>query len=60
MRETELFEADLSFARLSGAEYCLDKRCETIFPDGFNPEKHCMIEVDVLGIPIKKSETEND
>ena len=55
-----LFGANLIGADLSGAKYCLDKRCETIFPDGFNPEKHGMIEVDILGRPIKKSETENN
>lgn len=55
-----LSRGDLRGADLSGARYCLDKICETIFPDGFNPEKHGMIEVDVLGRPIKKSETENN
>ena len=50
----------LSGANLGGARYCLDKRCETIFPDDFNPEKHGMIEVDIWGNPVKKSETENN
>lgn len=52
-RYADLSGANLSGAELSGAEYCLDKRCETIFPDGFNPEKHGMIEVNFWGNPVK-------
>ena len=55
----KLSGADLSGANLNGARYCLDKRRETIFPAGFNPKEHGMIEVDIYGRPVEKSETEN-
>lgn len=32
----------------------------TVFPENFSPEEHGMIEVDVFGRPVKKSETENE
>ncbi len=67
----ELSGADLSGVDLSGAYiiiftdmtraiYCLDPACETKFPESFNPEEHGMIEVDIYGYPVKKSEIEND
>ena len=31
----------------------LKKNNKTIFPEGFNPEKHGMIEVDYFGNPVK-------
>ena len=55
----DLSEAILYGADLNGARYCLVKRRETIFDKGFNPEAHGMIEVDILGRPVEKSETEN-
>ena len=68
--ETEFKEADLSGtvfinsnldeADLRRAQYCLDVRYETKFPEGFNPKEHGMIEVDIYGYPVKKSETENN
>lgn len=54
-----LIETDLGEANLYGAKYCLDLEYETIFPAGFNPKEHGMIEVDIYGYPVKKSETEN-
>ena len=67
--ETEFKEADLSGtvfinsnldeADLRRAQYCLDVRYETKFPEGFNPKEHGMIEIDVFDEPVKKSETEN-
>ena len=67
---TYLYSADLSGTNLmdiifndrtiwTNAKYCLDENCKTIFPDGFNPEEHGMIEVDIWGEPVKKSEKEN-
>ncbi|MBR6670666.1 MAG: pentapeptide repeat-containing protein, partial [Ruminococcus sp.] len=53
LRGADLNGADLSEADLSEATYCLDKRCETKFPDGFNPKDHDMIEVDISGNPVK-------
>ena len=46
--------------KMDGAKYCLNIRCKTKFPEGFDPKKHNMIEVDILGNPVKKSETENN
>ena len=60
LSEANLSGANLSGTNLIGAKYCLDKEYKTIFPDGFNPEEHDMIEVDWRGNPVKKSETEND
>lgn len=67
--ETEFKEADLSGtafinsnldeADLRRAQYCLDVRYETKFPEGFNPKERGMIEVDIYGEPVKKSEKEN-
>ena len=53
LREANLSGADLGRADLSEAKYCLDKRCETIFSEGFNPKDHDMIEVDIYGKPVK-------
>lgn len=58
LSEADLRGADLSEAKLRGARYCLDKRRETKFPYGFNPKEHGMIEVDIYGEPVKKSETQ--
>ena len=76
MHDVDLCNANLCRAYLSGAnmqyikfdrftkwnraQYCLDENCKTIFPDGFNPEEHGMIEVDIYGEQVKKSETENN
>lgn len=57
---TKLCRTNLSIAELSRAQYCLDLEYETIFPDGFKPEENGMIEVDIFGRPVEKSETEND
>lgn len=60
-----LSEANLSGANLSGAKYCRDESFKTIFTtilgiECFFPKEHGMIEVDIYGNPVKKSETEND
>lgn len=56
LRGAKLIGANLRGADLSGAKYCREKPFITIFPDGFNPEEHDMIEVDWLGRPVKQSE----
>lgn len=48
----DLSDADLRCADFSGAKYCLLYPFETIFPEGFDPKKHGMIEVDAEGFPI--------
>ena len=48
-----LRKADLFKCTLRGAKYCLDKEYKTIFPAGFNPKEHGMIEVDIYGNPVK-------
>ncbi len=62
LHKTELYRANLCGANLSTAninetnldkaKYCLADNCKTIFPDGFDPKAHQMIEVDVDGNPI--------
>ena len=54
LRGANLTDANLRYAHLSGAEltgakYCNDLRAKTIFPKGFDPKEHGMIEVDILG-----------
>lgn len=44
---------------LKDAEYCLDPCYATIFPQGFEPQKHGMIEVDINGQPVKGSNTDD-
>lgn len=58
LRGACLYGADLDGAELNGAKYCRDSQFETIFPDGFNPEEHGMIEVDHLGREIKQTVTD--
>lgn len=60
LTEANMLRVFLRVANLFGARYCLDENCKTIFPNGFNPKEHGMIEVDFLGKPVKKSETENN
>ena len=38
---------------LEYAKYCNDPRAKTIFPEGFAPKKHGMIEVDILGNSVE-------
>ncbi|MBR3046024.1 MAG: pentapeptide repeat-containing protein [Oscillospiraceae bacterium] len=42
-----------NLAHLRGAMFCTDPGLATVFPFGFNPKEHGMIEVDVDGKPIK-------
>ena len=64
--DVEFSGTELSFVRFNNyttwmnAMYCCDKRLKTKFPEGFDPKEHDMIEVNFLGNPVKKSETEND
>ena len=64
--DVEFSGTELSFVRFNNdttwmnAMYCCDKRLKTKFPEGFDPKEHDMIEVDFLGKPVKKSETENN
>ena len=60
LRGADLSVADLSGANLNGARYCLDENFKTIFPAGFTPKEHGMIEVDIYGEPVEKSKTENN
>ena len=46
--------ATLTGANLTCAKYCRVPGYETVFPDGFDPEEHNMIDVDERGNPIKK------
>lgn len=59
LREAVLFGANLLGADLLGADlqwakYCADSRMKTVFPDGFNPQEHGMIEVDIYGNPVEE------
>lgn len=60
LRGANLKGANLIDADLRGAYYCLGYPFKTIFPDGFNPKEHGMIEVDIYGEPVGKSKTENN
>ena len=52
--DANLKGANLSNAILTGARYCKDDGFETVFPDGFDPEEHGMIEVDKNGTPVMR------
>lgn len=52
LTDADLKGADLQCAYLSdavftGASYCTDPKYKTIFPEGFDPKEHGMIEVDM-------------
>ena len=47
-----LFGIKFNLAHLRGAMFCTDPGLATVFPFGFNPKEHGMIEVDVDGKPI--------
>ncbi len=49
----KLQRANLQGANLQGAKYCTHPNLCTIFPDGFDPNEHGMIEVDINGNPVK-------
>ena len=50
---TFLYGAYLEYTHLKGAKYCNDPRAKTVFPEGFDPKEHGMIEVDILGNPVE-------
>ena len=49
----DLTGADLSDVVFKGALYCNDPEFKTIFPEGFDPKEHGMIEVDIFGNPVE-------
>lgn len=53
LRGADLRGADLIDADLRDAKYCNDPRAKTIFPEGFDPKEHGMIEVDIDGYPVE-------
>ena len=53
LQDADLREADLRGANLFGAKYCTYPSMATVFPDGFNPKEHGMIEVDIDGNPVE-------
>ena len=50
----DLSNTNLDEAILNNAKYCTDERCKTLFPEGFDPKFHGMIEVDIYGNPISE------
>lgn len=52
--DSDLSGANLNDAILNRARYCKEDGFETVFPDGFDPEKHGMTEVDQNGIPVMR------
>ena len=52
LQEANLQEANLQEANLQGSRYCTHPVMRTTFPDGFDPKKHGMIEVNEDGIPV--------
>jgi len=53
LKRTYLAGANLTRANLRCAKYCNDPRAKTIFPEGFDPKEHGMIEVDIDGKTVK-------
>ena len=53
LSSADLRGADLSDVVFKGALYCNDPEFKTIFPEGFDPKEHGMIEVDMDGIPVE-------
>lgn len=51
--KTNLIGAELKGANLKGAIFSRHIIHKTDFPEGFNPEAHGMIEVDIYGEPVK-------
>ncbi len=51
--------AIMTNADLTGAKYCSSSSFKTIFPEGFDPKDHDVIEVDGGGKPILHSKNEN-
>lgn len=57
LKHADLRSADLSYANLFEADFtsalfCRDPAAKTIFPKGFDPQAHGMIEVDRKGDPV--------
>lgn len=53
LKRTYLAGANLTRANLRCAKYCDDPRAKTIFPEGFDPKEHGMIEVDIDEDPVE-------
>lgn len=53
MSGTDLRLTNLTGAIMKSAKYCNAPELKTIFPDGFDPKEHGMIEVDILGNPVE-------
>ncbi len=53
LRDMDLRGANLQDANLLEAEYCTSTDEKTIFPYGFDPKAHGMIEVDINGYPLE-------
>lgn len=52
LSSADLYDAELSGAHLEGAKYCKHPAMSTIFPKGFIPQDHGMVEVDKYGKQI--------
>ena len=52
LSDADLRGAELKDADFTGAKFCRGPAFKTIFPDGFNPEEHGMIEVEWNGKPV--------
>lgn len=53
MSGTDLRLTNLTGAIMKSAKYCNDAELKTIFPEGFDPKEHDMIEVDIDGNLVK-------